>query len=118
VSIHRLYGIRAQVHQDLVQLRRIADDEQRPRRQLSLQTHLRAEGAAYQLQRLGNDAPEIDRNAAAALAAAVCQDLVHEPAGAVGRSEHVARVALERRAFRGLLEEQLGIAQDAARGCC
>src|SRR5207244_8677480 len=53
------------------------------------------------------------RDALAALAAAVGQDLVDQAARAVGGGEDVLRVALER-ALRRLLGEHLAIADDAA----
>ena len=98
----------------LVQLRGIADHEERRCRQLRLELDARTQRAAHELQCLGHDAVELHRSALAALAAAVVKDLLDQRARAVGGGEHVLRVAPVRRAGLRALGQQLRIAEDPA----
>src|SRR6266850_1304993 len=111
---HRLNRIRAQIHHDLMQLRRVTEYLQRRGGQLRLEAYFGVQRAAHELQRLGDDPAEIDSDALAVLAAAIGEDLVDQAARPVRRGENVLRVALEWRARGGLLDEHFGVAQDAS----
>ena len=97
-----------------MQLGRVAEHLQRRCGQLRLEADPGVKRAAHQLKGLGDDAAEIDGDALAALAAAISEDLVDQAARPVRRGENVLRVALEGRARGGLLDEHLGVAQDAS----
>src|SRR2546423_1399032 len=68
-----------------------------------------------ELQGLRDDAVELHRQAPAALASAIGQDLLHQSARPCSRGEYVLRIASLRRSITCALHEHLGVAEDAAK---
>ena len=94
-----------------MQLGGIADHDERRLGSARLETDVRGERAADQLERLGHDMGEVDRRALAALAAAVGEDLLDQRATAGRGDEHVLRIALERRATGRFLDEHFAVGE-------
>ncbi len=97
-----------------MQLRCIADDDQRHLGRARVQTDVSGERASHHLERLSHDAANVDRRALAALAAAVVEDLLDERAATRRSGEHVLRIALPCRVRGRFFEEHFAVREDAA----
>jgi hypothetical protein len=94
-----VFGIAAKVHDDLVQLRRIAQDAPHSR-QLLLDLDRRGQGGAQQLQRFLDDAVHLHGLSLRIALAAKGQDLPHQVFGAQACDAHLLHVIRHRRSRR------------------
>src|ERR1700676_2070822 len=92
-----------------MQLGSIADQDERRRGSVRLQTDARGERAAEQLERLRHDGGYVNGHARAALGSAVSEDLLDEFAATVRGSEHVLRIALELGVYGCLFKKHFSV---------
>jgi len=97
--LQRVARVRDQVHDDLMQLRRVGEGDHRGRVEVDVELHVRREGGARQPERLAHDGGDVDRAWRGAALPADGEDLLDQVA----------------RPQRGVADVDLGVAEVAAR---
>src|SRR5262245_22593524 len=111
---HRLHGVRAKIHDDLMKLRRLADHGDVAGFELALETHGTRERRSEKLERLSDYRLHVHRRTVAHAAAAEREDSLDERLRTRPRMHHVVDIAAQIASVRRRLLRHFAITQNRA----
>ena len=109
---HGIAGVGGEIDQDLLELRRVRDDQPQPGVQRRLDPNVFADGAFEQAAQILDDGVDVDRGGPQHLAAAEGEQLAGQGGGALAGFFDLLEVRVDRLVRADLVEQHLAVAGD------